>query len=128
MFTPLLSPNEMAHWDRLTIEDFGIPGAMLMENASREIFHVLNSHFSSLEDSNIVLFAGSGNNGGDAFALARHLTEHKAKCLVLHTRELQDYSGDTAFHLQLAQKSDVRMMKLIGYNLESLNRPDILID
>ena len=125
---PLLTPVEMADWDRLTIEEFGIPGSMLMENASREIFHVLNSHFSSLEGSNIVLFAGSGNNGGDAFALARHLREHKAKCLVLHTRELQEYTGDTAFHLQLAQKSDVRMMKLIGYNLESLNRPDILID
>ena len=128
MPTPLLSPTEMAAWDRMTIEDFGIPGEMLMENASRELFHVLNSRFSNLAERNIVLFAGSGNNGGDAFALARHLKEHNAKCLVLHTKELDEYSGDTAFHLQLAQKSDVRMMKLVGYNLEACNRPDIIID
>lgn len=125
---PLLTPAEMALWDRLTIDDFGIPGEMLMEIASRELLHVLQATYQDLEQANVVLFAGSGNNGGDVFALSRHLTECKAKCLVLHTRELDTYTGDTAFHLALAQKSDVRMIKLTAYNLEGLSRPDIIVD
>ena len=125
---PLPTPQEMGLWDRRTIDEFGIPGEMLMENASREIHHVLKAKFRDLHQSNIVLFAGSGNNGGDAFALSRHLIQSKAKCLVLHTRELDEYSGDAAFHLNLARKSDVRMMKLTGYNLDGLNRPDIIVD
>ncbi|MFO7802508.1 MAG: NAD(P)H-hydrate dehydratase [Desulfovermiculus sp.] len=128
MYQPLPSPEEMAHWDRLSIDDFGLPGHMLMENASRELFHVLEQEMGALAGKRVALFAGSGNNGGDAFALARHLADQGAVCLVLHTKELEGYSGETAFHVALADKAEVAMASLRGYNLEGLCIPDIIVD
>ncbi|NLV98031.1 MAG: bifunctional ADP-dependent NAD(P)H-hydrate dehydratase/NAD(P)H-hydrate epimerase, partial [Desulfovibrionales bacterium] len=75
MLSPLPTPMEMALWDRLTIEGFGLSGAVLMENASRGALQILLQEFSSLRGRSVLIFAGPGNNGGDAFALARHLAQ-----------------------------------------------------
>ena len=128
MNIPLPTPQEMGHWDRLSIETYGIPGEMLMENASREAFHVLLERVRSLEGLQVILFAGSGNNGGDAFALSRHLSDSGARCMVLHTRRQDDYSGETAFHLTLAKKVGVPLVYLPEYNLDFLTAPDIIVD
>ncbi len=128
MYRPLLTPQEMVNWDRLSINDFGLPGHMLMENASRELLHTLRHEVGSLSGKRVALFAGSGNNGGDAFALARHLVDEGTVCLVLHTRDLDSYTGETAFHLALADKAEVVMTPLKGYNLEGLCIPDIIVD
>ncbi len=128
MNIPLPTPREMGLWDRLSIETYGIPGEMLMENASREAFHVLKERIETLEGLQVVLFAGSGNNGGDAFALARHLNDCGARCMVLHTRPQDQYSGETAFHLKLAKKVGVPLVYLPEYNLDFLTPPDVIVD
>ncbi len=128
MLTPLPTPKEMGYWDKLSIEDYGIHGEILMENASREALKILESHFQDLAGKKVFLFAGSGNNGGDAFALARHLNNCGAQCLVLHTRKLEQYTGETAYHIELAQKSKIQMCYLPDFDLLSLSRPDIVVD
>ena len=69
-FSALPTPAEMALWDASAIEDYRIPEFTLMENASREAFHVLRV----LTDpgQRVLVLMGSGNNGGDGAALARH--------------------------------------------------------
>src|SRR5688572_956232 len=61
-------------WDRRAIEDFGIPGILLMENAgsgrARIIEEVLGT---SGEGEPVRILCGPGNNGGDGFVVARHL-------------------------------------------------------
>ena len=61
--------------DRAAIEEFGIPGIVLMENAARGLtdaaMRMLDQ--SSIADSTVLIICGNGNNGGDGFALARHL-------------------------------------------------------
>lgn len=69
---PILSPAQMRACDRFAIDDLGIPPAILMENAVRSVFEVLRSRLTNC--SNILILCGSGNNGGDGFALARMLT------------------------------------------------------
>lgn len=128
MRIPLPSPEEMAHWDKLSINEFGISGQILMENASREALHVLLQEYGQVQGRQVTLFAGSGNNGGDAFALARHLADHGAKCLVLHTRQQDKYQGETAYHLELCKKNQVPLVYLPEYNLDFLTEPDILVD
>ncbi len=51
----------------------GISTILLMENAGRELARVLQSKFD-LKSKTILIFAGTGNNGGDGFVLARHLS------------------------------------------------------
>lgn len=57
--------------DRRAVEEYGIPGVVLMENAGRnaaELLARLNSH-----RERVAILCGPGNNGGDGFVIARHL-------------------------------------------------------
>ncbi|MFW5792016.1 MAG: NAD(P)H-hydrate dehydratase [Desulfohalobiaceae bacterium] len=128
MHTPLPTPQEMARWDSMAIHEFGLRGEILMENASRECLQVLKDRLGPLEGRTAVIFAGSGNNGGDAFALARHLSDEGVKLLVLHTRKQAAYQGESAYHLGLAQKRNLTLFHLPEYNLDFLNHADILVD
>jgi len=69
-----LSRAEVRELDRRAIEEFGVPGAVLMENAGRgaaELLMVLNP-----ERLPVTILCGPGNNGGDGFVMARHLELH----------------------------------------------------
>jgi len=62
--------------DTVGIEGFGIPGLLLMENAgcaaAREAYLMLKESGGS--EAGAVIACGKGNNGGDGFVIARHLT------------------------------------------------------
>src|SRR5690349_9388962 len=64
---------EMRNIDLLADREFGLDAAILMENAGRAASQIL---FEKLPraglDSEILIFAGKGNNAGDAFVVARH--------------------------------------------------------
>ncbi len=128
MFTPLPTPEEMAHWDKLTIAEFGLSGRILMENASRDALHVLKKTFGPLRDKSAIIFAGPGNNGGDGFALARHLFNHGVKTLILHARHRHEYTDDSAYHLHLAEKMGVACADLPEYELDFLPKIDLVVD
>jgi NAD(P)H-hydrate epimerase len=58
-------------FDRRAIEEFSVPGVVLMENAGRgaaELLMRLNP-----ERQSVIIYCGPGNNGGDGFVIARHL-------------------------------------------------------
>ncbi len=128
MDTPLPTPKEMAHWDDLAIREAGIMGEILMENASREALRVLCSEGPDLAGAFVLVFAGSGNNGGDAFALARHATDRGARCLVLHTRAPEEYKGESHYHARLCHDRGVEMKRLGEQTREGIPQPDIVVD
>jgi NAD(P)H-hydrate epimerase len=71
------SRADAREFDRRAIEDYGIPSAVLMENAGRGASDWIIAHAEELglsETSPVVVLCGPGNNGGDGFVLARHLT------------------------------------------------------
>ncbi len=60
--------------DRAAIEEFGIPGIVLMENAARGLAaEALRMLEDAREQPSALIVCGSGNNGGDGYALGRHL-------------------------------------------------------
>ncbi len=66
-----LTREEVRELDRRAINDFGVPGVVLMENAGRgcaELLMRLNP-----DRKPTVILCGPGNNGGDGFVIARHL-------------------------------------------------------
>jgi len=65
----LFTTSQIADIDKYTIENEPIADIDLMERAATEMFLELESVFDY--DSPLVFFAGPGNNGGDALALAR---------------------------------------------------------
>ncbi len=100
----LVTAKQMQDMDKQTIESFGIPGLVLMENAGKGSFEFLLKKYSLKELNKVVVFAGRGNNGGDGFVIARYLMEKgiEVTCLLLSQKD--KVKGDAKINLDLAQK------------------------
>lgn len=65
----IMTPKDMMAIDN-NAEELGIPKSSLMENAGKSVAdHVINA----MDPCKVVIFAGTGGNGGDGFVAARHL-------------------------------------------------------
>ena len=100
----ILTSAEMREIDRTAIEELGIPGIVLMENAGLRTVRALKARFPSIAGERIVVVAGKGNNGGDGFVVARHLFNAGAKPEVLLLAARDEVKGDAAVNLAIALK------------------------
>jgi hydroxyethylthiazole kinase-like uncharacterized protein yjeF len=66
--------------DRAATEEYSIPGIVLMENAARNVaanaLKMLTDQLVWSRPPRVLIVCGSGNNGGDGYAAARHLHNH----------------------------------------------------
>ncbi|MCA9388060.1 MAG: bifunctional ADP-dependent NAD(P)H-hydrate dehydratase/NAD(P)H-hydrate epimerase, partial [Candidatus Andersenbacteria bacterium] len=67
----------MKEADRRAIEEIGIPGLVLMENAARGCFEAIHQVVGEEEFPTMLVLCGGGNNGGDGLAIARHAAIHE---------------------------------------------------
>ena len=89
----ILTAAEMRAADEKTIAG-GVPSRELMERAARAALAVLEERFDT---AHTLILCGSGNNGGDGFAMARFLAEKGKKVSVFHLgKRLSDGAPDTA--------------------------------
>src|ERR1700736_2301239 len=72
-----LTAAEMRAADLRTVDDVGIPEAILMESAGRAVAELARDFVEELEGDpiRIAVVAGPGNNGGDALVAARSLMQ-----------------------------------------------------
>ena len=89
----LLSTAEMALADRLTIEG-GTAGITLMESAGKAVAEVVAALRPN--GGRVAVVAGPGNNGGDGFVAARHLSERRYDVTVLLVGDGERLKGDAA--------------------------------
>ena len=78
--------EEIQELDRRAIEEIGIPGVVLMENAGLHVVMTMRERFPDLAKQRVLIVCGKGNNGGDGLVLARHWAEAgwpAAVCLLL---------------------------------------------
>ncbi len=108
----LATAAEMREMDRRTIEDFGIPGRVLMETAARGAVSVLLKLFPGAASRRIGVMAGKGNNGGDGFVMARCLKQMGAEATVYLLARAQEISGDAAANLALLPKMGVPVTEI----------------
>ena len=109
----LVTASEIQKMDKLTIESFGIPGRILMENAGRGATEIFFEKFGDVTAKRVAVAAGRGNNGGDGFVIARYLAWKQVKVTVYLLSKKTVIKGDAAANLKL---------------LDSLNIPVIEID
>ena len=67
----ILTPDEMAKADRLTIESGLVDGIGLMRRAGQAVAAVILERFP--EAAGVAVLAGPGNNGGDGYVIADEL-------------------------------------------------------
>ncbi|MGA7146341.1 MAG: NAD(P)H-hydrate dehydratase [Desulfobacterales bacterium] len=97
----LVTADEMKEMDRRTIESFGLPGRILMENAGRGATRFFLEQFKDIANKRIGVVAGRGNNGGDGFVMARYLAQKGIRITVYLLTESQKVTGDAAANLSL---------------------------
>ena len=67
-----VSVSQMRELDNKTIYESNIPGPLLMERAGKGLAEQVLNKF---KPKKVLVFAGSGNNGGDGIVAARYLAE-----------------------------------------------------
>jgi NAD(P)H-hydrate epimerase len=97
-----LSRDEVRDLDRRAIEDFGLPGVVLMENAGRGAAEVLLRLGAG---GRVLICCGKGNNGGDGYVIARHLDNQHVPVRVLLFARPEDLTGDAAVHYRVIARS-----------------------
>ncbi len=99
----LVTAREMAAIDRRAIDELGVPGVVLMENAGRIAANELLARFPGGRLRSAAILAGSGNNGGDGFVIARHLMERGVKVAVICLKERSGLQGDALTNLEILE-------------------------
>ncbi len=97
---PVLTADEMRRADRRTIDQIGLPGAVLMENAGAAVAALIERRFPAAR--RVVVLCGRGSNGGDGFVIARRL-QPRAAAVLLGGRDR--VKGDAALHLSVLTRS-----------------------
>lgn len=132
MFVPVPTPEEMARWDAAAAAA-GIPEETLMENAARAAMDSLRAHAAAknirLAGASVLLLAGSGNNGGDAFCMARHLLDAGARPVLLCTRPVESCRGAALHWLHVAMDLGVPVFSADDWKSVGVPAaPDIVVD
>jgi ADP-dependent NAD(P)H-hydrate dehydratase / NAD(P)H-hydrate epimerase len=116
----LLTAAEMREMDRRTIEEFGLPGRILMENAGRGAFRVLVDFFPDIGSQKVAVMAGRGNNGGDGFVIARYLAQSGIPVTVYLLSENKLLQGDAAANFKLLRPLNISVRECP--DLKAFNR------
>jgi NAD(P)H-hydrate epimerase len=107
---PPATREQVRELDRLAIEHYGISGLILMENAGHRCAVAAAEMLGGAEGRRVAVLCGGGNNGGDGFVIARHLTNWGADVSVLLLAEIDKVlgrGGDASINLEIVLNMDV---------------------
>ena len=116
-----ISATNMREVDRRTIEEFNIPGDLLMEHAGQGVAEITLDILQSRMANFVLLIAGTGNNGGDAFAAASFLAEAEVDVLVWLCGSRGKIKGDAEYHLK-------KMIRRGIHPIEIRKTEDLVLD
>jgi len=97
--------------DRLAVEQFGMSGLVLMENAGRGCAELLIKLGIS---GRVAICCGRGNNGGDGFVIARHLENAGIDVDVALFAEESRVEGDAAANLRILRMAGTPLRIMTG--------------
>lgn len=109
---PVFTAAEMRRCDAAAIDSFGVPGIVLMENAARGAVDVIDRSFAPLRGKTAIVLCGKGNNGGDGFAIARHLVNRGMTIHVMNIGPDEASRGDAAVNLAILRTMETTMPAL----------------
>ena len=131
---PLYSTSQIRKVDEYAINKLGIPGIVLMENASREIFEITQSATQHLNIDKVGFVCGKGNNGGDGFAAARHFANAGYNVFVIHLGSEKQMSPDCRMNFNILKNisSAVKNIQIRNFtgisSLADLKKCDLIFD
>src|SRR3990172_4459409 len=129
----IVTAKEMQDIDRIAIDDYGIPGIVLMENAAKGVVASLFKKFPDIKDKKIGIFAGKGNNGGDGLAVARLLTDKGIATKVYLLSKKDMLRGDAKTNLEKAEEIGIKILEITSLDKleaikDNIRKKDIFIN
>ncbi len=125
----IFTTEEIREIDRYTIEHDNVDGLELMERAAMAVTYEIESRFRP--SKRIVIFAGSGNNGGDALVVARMLYEHgyRPEVILFNVKSSHLTQSCQICRDRLLQMPDVDFTEVVGtFTPPELGPNDVVID
>lgn len=125
----ILTGAQLKELDKYTIEHEPISSIDLMERAARALTDAITKRWST--DMSVIVFAGPGNNGGDALAVARMLAEQDYKVSVYLFNIHDKLSDECATNKQrLIEQNKITSFTEVTDNLEppALNESSLVVD
>jgi hydroxyethylthiazole kinase-like uncharacterized protein yjeF len=121
-----ITSEEMAALDE-NCKFFGLIPLQLMENAGANVANEIKKRFTG-EGMSVTILAGKGNNGGDAFAAARHLHGFEVKILLLgRSKDLR--TEETIRNMRILKENGFDIAEITDSSeLKTLYRSDVIID
>jgi ADP-dependent NAD(P)H-hydrate dehydratase / NAD(P)H-hydrate epimerase len=124
--------KEMQTADAYAINECGIPGIVLMENAGIRCVDTVLKNFPDCLQKKITIVAGKGNNGGDGFVIARHFFNKGGNVQVLLIGERDSLKNDARINANAAVNIGVPIKEINETNIKScrhiLNHSQLIID
>jgi len=126
----LVTAEQMRQVDRETIENYGIPGPELMENAGRGIADDIISHvIGRIEGAKVVTFCGKGNNGGDGYVVSRYLFQAGAEITIYFIGPIEKLSPDARLNYDRARELGLNMIEISSVaDLPETLEADYIVD
>lgn len=120
-----ITAEQMRHYDSYTINTIGIPSLVLMERAALAVRdEVLNAFPLNLQ--NVVVVAGSGNNGGDGLDVARLLHIAGIQVTILnvgnpnHASEEHQVQDKICQYYKIPQTADLNVLENASLIIDAL--------
>src|SRR5689334_22346060 len=111
----VVTTEQIRDLDRRAIEEAGIPGVVLMENAGAAVFELIAREYGPITGKRAAVFCGPGNNGGDGYVIARRLALSGAH-VDLYTEDAEHAKDrlkpDAAVHYTVSQSCHLSWCKL----------------
>ncbi len=104
-----VSVKQMIGLDEKAIRDYGIPGIVLMENAGLRSADFIAAKFKKKPGFKVLVVCGRGNNGGDGFVVARHLSNRGYDVLIVVLAAKSDIFGDALVNLNALVKMKAKI-------------------
>jgi NAD(P)H-hydrate epimerase len=118
--------------DRFAIEQLGVPGVVLMENAGRLCADAVGDFLHGPAGRKVAICAGAGNNGGDGFVVARHLSMRSASVVVFLVSPADKLSGDAEINYRIARNLGLDIREVHSAELANLSMElrgfDVIVD
>lgn len=112
----LVTAQEMREIDRRAIEEYGIPGVVLMENAGRSVARTVMGKLGKVQGKRVLILCGKGNNGGDGLVAARHLFQYGVVTKVFLACEPEDFTGDAKVNFEIWERLGQQVFSLVSSN------------
>lgn len=108
----LVTASQMTNLEQNAIQNYRIDGLLLMENAARSFCDALEAEWGNVRNKSIAVFCGKGNNGGDGFAISRHLVNRGAFVTVIADFDPADLKQDAKKNFDIISLMEIPVTPL----------------